>query len=80
MYWLCYHIHTYKKTHVALVHGISMGGGASLTVPMKFSVVTEKAVFSTQKQVLGFILTVVSHTCFLIFMGIWGRGKSEIEC
>ncbi|GFQ05878.1 3-hydroxyisobutyryl-coa hydrolase-like protein 5 [Phtheirospermum japonicum] len=27
MYWLCYHIHTYKKTEVALVHGISMGGG-----------------------------------------------------
>ncbi|CAK7346660.1 unnamed protein product [Dovyalis caffra] len=44
MYWLCYHIHTYKKTQVALVHGISMGGGASLMVPMKFSVVTEKTV------------------------------------
>lgn len=29
---------------VALVHGISMGGGASLMVPMKFSVVTEKTV------------------------------------
>ncbi|RZC65094.1 hypothetical protein C5167_008783 [Papaver somniferum] len=27
---------------VALVHGFSMGGGASLMVPMKFSVVTEK--------------------------------------
>lgn len=73
-YWLCYHIHTYKKTQVpssltsyaleeavnaykkthstyyywsyqvALVHGISMGGGASLMIPMKFSVVTEKTV------------------------------------
>lgn len=29
---------------VSLVHGISMGGGASLMVPMKFSVVTEKTV------------------------------------
>ncbi|XP_057796925.1 uncharacterized protein LOC131012956 isoform X2 [Salvia miltiorrhiza] len=28
---------------VALVHGISMGEGASLMVPMKFSVVTEKS-------------------------------------
>ncbi|XP_028095540.1 3-hydroxyisobutyryl-CoA hydrolase-like protein 5 isoform X1 [Camellia sinensis] len=54
MYWLCYHIHTYKKTHVALVHGISMGGGASLMVPMKFSVVTEKAVFSTPEASIGF--------------------------
>ncbi|KAF3624648.1 putative 3-hydroxyisobutyryl-CoA hydrolase-like protein 5-like [Capsicum annuum] len=43
VYWLCYHIHTYKKPHIALVHGMSVGGGASLMVPMKFSVVTEKA-------------------------------------
>ncbi|KAJ6337158.1 hypothetical protein OIU76_006933 [Salix suchowensis] len=54
MYWLCHHIHTYKKTQVALVHGISMGGGASLMVPMKFSVVTEKTVFSTPEASIGF--------------------------
>ncbi|XP_022142314.1 3-hydroxyisobutyryl-CoA hydrolase-like protein 5 [Momordica charantia] len=54
MYWLCYHIHTYKKIHVALVHGISMGGGASFMVPMKFSVVTEKAVFATPEASIGF--------------------------
>ncbi|KAI9080957.1 hypothetical protein K1719_037118 [Acacia pycnantha] len=42
MYWLCYQIHTYEKTQVSLVHGISMGGGASFMVPMKFSIVTEK--------------------------------------
>ncbi|KAF3445003.1 hypothetical protein FNV43_RR14696 [Rhamnella rubrinervis] len=54
MYWLCYHIHTYKKTHVSLVHGISMGGGASLMVPMKFSVVTEKTVFATPEASIGF--------------------------
>ncbi|GMH10925.1 hypothetical protein Nepgr_012766 [Nepenthes gracilis] len=54
MYWLCYHIHTYKKTQVALVNGISMGGGASLMVPMKFSVVTEKTVFATPEASIGF--------------------------
>ncbi|XP_010486279.1 PREDICTED: 3-hydroxyisobutyryl-CoA hydrolase-like protein 5 [Camelina sativa] len=54
MYWLCYHIHTYKKTQVSLVNGISMGGGASLMVPMKFSVVTEKTVFSTPEASIGF--------------------------
>ncbi|KAK6919782.1 Enoyl-CoA hydratase/isomerase domain [Dillenia turbinata] len=54
MYWLCYHIHTYKKTQVALVHGYSMGGGASLMVPMKFSIVTEKSVFSTPEAGIGF--------------------------
>lgn len=54
MYWLCYHIHTYKKTQVALVNGICMGGGASLMVPMRFSVVTENAVFSTPEASIGF--------------------------
>ncbi|XP_028788316.1 3-hydroxyisobutyryl-CoA hydrolase-like protein 5 [Neltuma alba] len=54
MYWLCYHIHTYKKTQVALVHGISMGGGASFMVPMKFSVVTERTVFATPEASFGF--------------------------
>ncbi|XP_061344065.1 3-hydroxyisobutyryl-CoA hydrolase-like protein 5 [Gastrolobium bilobum] len=53
-YWLCYHISTYKKTQVALVHGISMGGGAALMVPLKFSVVTEKAVFATPEASIGF--------------------------
>lgn len=53
-YWLCSHIHTYKKTTVAIAHGISMGGGASLMVPMKFSVVTEKTVFATPEASIGF--------------------------
>lgn len=53
MYWLCYHLHTYKKTQVSLVNGISMGGGASLMVPMKFSVVTEKTIFSTPEASIG---------------------------
>ncbi|KAG9447999.1 hypothetical protein H6P81_014127 [Aristolochia fimbriata] len=54
MYWLCYHNHTYKKPQVALVHGIVMGGGASLSVPMKFSVVTEKTVFGMPEASIGF--------------------------
>ncbi|KAL9995363.1 putative 3-hydroxyisobutyryl-CoA hydrolase [Helianthus debilis subsp. tardiflorus] len=53
-YWLCYHIHTYKKPQVALVHGIAMGGGATLMVPMKFSVVTEKTVFAMPEASIGF--------------------------
>ncbi|PKU66743.1 3-hydroxyisobutyryl-CoA hydrolase-like protein 5 [Dendrobium catenatum] len=53
MYWLCYHIHTYQKTMVALVHGIVMGGGAAMTVPLKFSVVTENTVFSMPEASVG---------------------------
>ncbi|KAG6492131.1 hypothetical protein ZIOFF_047081 [Zingiber officinale] len=44
MYWLCYHLHTYKKPTVALTNGIVMGGGSALVVPAKFSIVTEKTV------------------------------------
>ncbi|GAB2233641.1 hypothetical protein Droror1_Dr00002868 [Drosera rotundifolia] len=54
MYWLCYHLHTYKKTQVALVNGVCMGGGAALIVPAKFSVVTEKTVFATPEAGIGF--------------------------
>eukprot|EP00262_Sarcandra_glabra_P008433 TRINITY_DN21959_c0_g1_i1.p1 TRINITY_DN21959_c0_g1~~TRINITY_DN21959_c0_g1_i1.p1 ORF type:complete len:384 (+),score=72.15 TRINITY_DN21959_c0_g1_i1:259-1410(+) len=54
MYWLCYHIHTYKKTQVALVHGIVMGGGGAFSVPLKFSVVTEKTVFAMPEASIGF--------------------------
>ncbi|XP_057953192.1 3-hydroxyisobutyryl-CoA hydrolase-like protein 5 [Malania oleifera] len=54
MYWLMYHIHTYKKTQVALAHGIAVGGGSALVIPMKFSVVTEKTVFSTPEVSIGF--------------------------
>ncbi|KAL9244290.1 hypothetical protein vseg_018083 [Gypsophila vaccaria] len=53
-YWLGHHIHSYKKTQVALVNGIAMGGGASLMVPMTFSVVTEKTVFATPEAGIGF--------------------------
>ncbi|CAL0324718.1 unnamed protein product [Lupinus luteus] len=53
-FWLCYHINTYKKTQVALVNGISMGGGSALMVQMNFSVVTEKTVFATPEASFGY--------------------------
>ncbi|KAM3281306.1 3-hydroxyisobutyryl-CoA hydrolase-like protein 5 [Capsicum chacoense] len=73
IYRLCYHIHTYKKPHIALVHGVSVDGGASLMVPMKYSIVTEKAWCSTPEASLGSTPTVVSHTCFLAFQVDWVR-------
>ncbi|CAL4974028.1 unnamed protein product [Urochloa decumbens] len=53
MYWLCYHIHTYKKTTVALVNGLVMGGGAAMVAPLKFAVVTEKTIFATPEASVG---------------------------
>uniref|UniRef100_A0A0D6R4V3 3-hydroxyisobutyryl-CoA hydrolase n=1 Tax=Araucaria cunninghamii TaxID=56994 RepID=A0A0D6R4V3_ARACU len=54
MYWLLYHLHSYKKTLVALVHGLAIGGGASFAVPAKFVVVTENTAFATPEAGFGF--------------------------
>lgn len=54
MYWLQYHIHTYKKTVVAIANGLTIGGGVSLTVQSTFRVVTEKTVLSTPEAGFGF--------------------------
>eukprot|EP00252_Welwitschia_mirabilis_P009457 TRINITY_DN2203_c0_g2_i1.p1 TRINITY_DN2203_c0_g2~~TRINITY_DN2203_c0_g2_i1.p1 ORF type:complete len:359 (+),score=81.19 TRINITY_DN2203_c0_g2_i1:251-1327(+) len=54
MYWLMYHLHTYKKCLVSLIHGLAIGGGAGLAVVANYSVATEKAVFSTPEASLGF--------------------------
>ncbi|XP_051124744.1 3-hydroxyisobutyryl-CoA hydrolase-like protein 5 [Andrographis paniculata] len=54
MYWLCYHLHTYTKTQVALADGITMGGGGAFMAPAKFSIVTENTVFATPETSVGF--------------------------
>ncbi|XVF81881.1 hypothetical protein PTKIN_Ptkin15bG0191400 [Pterospermum kingtungense] len=78
MYWLCYHIHTYKKTQVALAQGITMGGGASLVVPMKFSVVTEKTVFETPEASIGFHVDCSFSYIHSHLPGIWANGKELV--
>lgn len=54
MYWFQYHLHTYKKTVVAIVNGLAIGGGASLTLASTFKVVTEKTVLSAPEAGFGF--------------------------
>ncbi|KAL5989982.1 hypothetical protein ACLOJK_010877 [Asimina triloba] len=46
-----------KAFNVAMVHGIVMGGGAALSAPLKFSVVTEKTVFAVPEAREYFALT-----------------------
>ncbi|KAL2632774.1 hypothetical protein R1flu_004253 [Riccia fluitans] len=53
-YWLDYHISTFKKPLVGILHGLTMGGGAGLTVPGKFRVSTEKTVFAMPEAAIGF--------------------------
>ncbi|MCO5562969.1 hypothetical protein L7F22_016605 [Adiantum nelumboides] len=53
-YWLDVHLHTYRKPMVALMHGLVMGGGAGLTMPCRFRIVTERTVFSMPEAAIGF--------------------------
>ncbi|KAK6140989.1 hypothetical protein DH2020_025269 [Rehmannia glutinosa] len=58
LFWMAYSlihtIGTYSKPHVALLHGITMGGGAGISVPGKFRVATENTIFATPETLIGF--------------------------
>ncbi|KAI5647423.1 hypothetical protein M9H77_33428 [Catharanthus roseus] len=54
LYTFIYILGTYLKPHVALLHGITMGGGAGISIPGTFRVATEKTVFSTPETLIGF--------------------------
>lgn len=53
-YWLDFHLHTYKKPMVAFLNGLVMGGGAGLTMPCRFRIVTEKTVFAMPEAGIGY--------------------------
>ncbi|BBN05930.1 3-hydroxyisobutyryl-CoA hydrolase [Marchantia polymorpha subsp. ruderalis] len=53
-YWFDYHIATYGKPLVGILHGLTMGGGAGLTVLGKYRVSTEKTVFAMPEAAIGF--------------------------
>lgn len=53
-YKFMYILGTYLKPHVALMNGITMGGGAGVSVPGTFRVATDKTVFATPETLIGF--------------------------
>ncbi|KAF3440056.1 hypothetical protein FNV43_RR18334 [Rhamnella rubrinervis] len=53
-YTFMYFVGTYLKPHVALLNGITMGGGAGVSVPGTFRVATDKTVFATPETLIGF--------------------------
>lgn len=48
IYSLIYVVGTYLKPHVALLNGVTMGGGAGISIPGTFRIATEKTVFATR--------------------------------
>lgn len=54
LYSFIYLLGTYLKPHVALLNGITMGGGAGVSIPGTFRVATDKTVFATPETLIGF--------------------------
>ncbi|CAI0393766.1 unnamed protein product [Linum tenue] len=54
LYSYIYLLGTYLKPNVALLNGITMGGGAGVSVPGMFRVATERTRFATPETLIGF--------------------------
>ncbi|KAK1306827.1 hypothetical protein QJS10_CPA10g00853 [Acorus calamus] len=54
LYKFIYLLGTYLKPHVAFLNGITMGGGAGVSIPGTFRVATDKTIFSTPETQIGF--------------------------
>ncbi|KAK4744847.1 hypothetical protein SAY87_011159 [Trapa incisa] len=54
LYTFIYFSGTYLKPHVALLNGITMGGGAGVSIPSTLRVATNKTVFATPETLIGF--------------------------
>ncbi|GAB2290505.1 hypothetical protein Dimus_024782 [Dionaea muscipula] len=54
LYSFIYLVGTYLKPNVALLNGITMGGGGGVSIPAMFRVATDKTVFATPETLIGF--------------------------
>ncbi|XP_022770226.1 3-hydroxyisobutyryl-CoA hydrolase-like protein 1, mitochondrial [Durio zibethinus] len=54
LYSFIYHLGTYLKPHVAILNGITMGGGAGVSIPGTFRLATGRTVFATPETQIGF--------------------------
>ncbi|OAY49375.1 3-hydroxyisobutyryl-CoA hydrolase-like protein 1, mitochondrial isoform X8 [Manihot esculenta] len=54
IYSFIYELGTYLKPHVAILDGITMGGGAGVSIPGTFRVATDRTVFATPETLIGF--------------------------
>nr|XP_010919486.1 3-hydroxyisobutyryl-CoA hydrolase-like protein 2, mitochondrial isoform X2 [Elaeis guineensis] len=54
LYMFIYILGTYLKPHVAILDGVTMGGGAGVSVPGAFRIATDKTIFATPETQIGF--------------------------
>ncbi|KAL6906425.1 hypothetical protein ACP4OV_004026 [Aristida adscensionis] len=54
LYMYIYVLGTYLKPHVAILDGVTMGGGGGVSIPGTFRIATERTVFATPEVHIGF--------------------------
>ncbi|XP_014206608.1 3-hydroxyisobutyryl-CoA hydrolase, mitochondrial [Copidosoma floridanum] len=85
-YILNHLIGTYKKPYVALIHGITMGGGVGLSVHGKYRISTEKTLFAMPETAIG-LFPDVGGTYFLsrlkgqlgVYLGLTGHRLTGVD-
>lgn len=78
-------IGTYKKPYIAIINGITMGGGVGLSVHGKYRIATEKTLFAMPETAIG-LFPDVGATYFLsrlkgrlgIYLGLTGHRLKSI--
>ncbi|XP_076892862.1 3-hydroxyisobutyryl-CoA hydrolase-like protein 1, mitochondrial [Bidens hawaiensis] len=53
VYSFAYLLHTYLKPNVAILDGVTMGGGAAISIPGTFRIATNKTVYATPETLIG---------------------------
>ncbi|CAK9795927.1 3-hydroxyisobutyryl-CoA hydrolase, mitochondrial [Anthophora plagiata] len=85
-YTLNYLIGTYKIPYVAMINGITMGGGVGLSVHGKYRVATEKTLFAMPETAIG-LFPDVGGTYFLprlkgklgLYLGLTGNRLKGVD-
>jgi len=85
-YTLNHFIGTYKKPYIAIINGITMGGGVGLSVHGKYRIATEKTLFAMPETAIG-LFPDVGATYFLsrlkrklgIYLGLTGHRLKGVD-
>ncbi|XP_047349613.1 3-hydroxyisobutyryl-CoA hydrolase, mitochondrial isoform X4 [Vespa velutina] len=85
-YTLNYLIGTYKKPYIAMIHGITMGGGVGLSVHGKYRIATENTLFAMPETAIG-LFPDVGTSYFLsrlkgklgLYLGLTGHRLQGID-